>query len=174
MIDTPAKRFAMLNFRAPVMTVLPKLDGTTDARITRGHWLRLYNEYAVPRMPSGQIPDNSYNDNPAQILGDVPLVPFNRCTVGVCCDEVNYVQITGQVGDQLQGWRRDSGSGQPWRFFEDGNLVPEIEKVGNDYLLKNGCYAHLMLSSQPVLFAALLSEDEDKLLTEDGDTIVTG
>ena len=79
----------------------------------------------------------------------------------MCCDDDNYVRLSGQSGDELQGWQRDLGGGQSWYFFEDAADVPEIEKDGDDYLLKNGCYAFLMLSSQAVVLDDFNDSDFD-------------
>ena len=119
------------------------------------------------------LPDNSGQGNHGQVIGQVTREKFNRCTYGVCCDDINYVRLTGSAGDELQGWRRDNAPGQSWYFFEDADDVPEIEKAGDDYLLKDGCYAHLMLSGVPVALAALTTESGDFITTEGGDVIVT-
>ncbi len=105
---------------------------------------------SAPITGPAALPDHSGRGNDGAVTGTVTREKFNRCTYGVCCDDINYVRLTGSTGDDLQGWYKREGRGQNWQYFEQADQIPEIERDGDDYLLKNGCYAHLMLSGTAV------------------------
>lgn len=125
------------------------------------------------RPTTTSVPDTSGQGNDAVVTGTLELETFNRCTQGICCDDTNFATLTGAAGSELQGWFKEDFPGLPWRFFDDAAQIPQIEKVGEDYQLKNGCYAHLMMSSGPVELVPLATESGDTLTTEGGDTITT-
>ncbi len=117
---------------------------------TRGAWAN--DNLSADITGPGVLKDNSKEGNDGAVTGTVTRIKFNRCLYGVCCDDTNFVTLTGSVFDELQGWYRSNDSNGVWRFFEDAAEVSAIEKNGNDYQLKNGCYGLLMLSAEPVVF----------------------
>lgn len=129
-------------------------------------------DYAIV---SDGLPDNSGQDNHGVVVGQITRTPFNLCTYGICADGRNYVRLIGSANSELQGWVRNPGDGTPWYLFEKAAEVLEIERDGDDYLLKNNCYAHLSLSGEPVVLIPqpLTTEGGDTITTEEGDPIVT-
>ena len=128
-------------------TVFARIVNQTSAQGST----REYDNVTIQQDPTGNntLPDNSGQGNDANVIGQVTREKFNRCTYAVCCDDINYVRITGSSGDELQGWYKAPGRTN-WQFFEDAGEISAIEKDGNDYLLKSGCYGYLMLSGSPV------------------------
>ena len=118
---------------------------------TQAEFGGIFDNITVQQDPAGTdtLPDNSGQGNDGLAIGQVTREKFNRCIYSVCTDDINYVRLTGASGDELQGWFKGTGETN-YRFFEKAEEIDAIEKDGNDYLLKNGCYGLLVLTASPV------------------------
>lgn len=92
------------------------------------------------------IVDRSGNDRDGFSVGIVEYIPFNRCTYGALCDDMNYIQLPGTATSSLSGFYKDRHPGGAWRYFRNSAEIPTISRDGNDYVLKDGAYANLVMS----------------------------